>query len=100
VPAETGIETIALPSAGGPEAVEALRERLLAALAAGSAVHLDARDLSEPSTALVQLIETAAADFAGRGLACALVEPSDALCQAYEDLGLYGALMSRIFMSA
>lgn len=73
---------------------------LLERLAAGQSVHLDARLVEEPSTALIQLIEAAAISFGARDLQIGLVSPSDTLCAAYEDLGLFGALMSRTAVDA
>ena len=92
---DSAIDRLELPATGELAALGSLRTVLLDRLAAGQPVHLDARHVHEPSTALVQLVESAAA-FAARELAFGLVEPSDALCSAYEDLGLFGALMSRI----
>lgn len=93
---DSAIDRLELPATGELAALGSLRTVLLDRLAAGQPVHLDARHVHEPSTALVQLVESAAATFAARELAFGLVEPSDALCSAYEDLGLFGALMSRI----
>ena len=90
--------TIELPSTGDAEAVAALKAALLAHLAAGEGVRLDAKYVAEPSTALMQTIEAAAAAFAEKTLPFGLLEPSDALCGAYEALGLFTALMSRIVM--
>ena len=93
---DSAIGRLELPATGELEALGGLRTVLLERLAAGQAVHLDARHVHEPSTALVQLVESAAAAFGAKELAFGLLEPSDALCSAYEDLGLFGALMSRI----
>ena len=76
----------------------ALHGELLEKLAAGTPTLLDASGVAEPSTALVQVVESAAAAFASRDLRFGLYNPSDALCIAYEDMGLYGALMGRIAM--
>lgn len=72
-----------------------LKAALVERLEAGQSVNLDASNVEEPSTALIQLIEAAAISFGARDLQIGLVSPSDALCQAYEDLGLFGALMAR-----
>jgi|GEM_PF-6837824 len=76
----------------------ALQADLLEKLGVGMPVVLDATHVAEPSTALVQTLEAAAAAFAARGLAFGLYNPSDALCAAYEDIGLFAALMARIVM--
>lgn len=76
----------------------ALQAELLEKLGAGTPVVLDATHVAEPSTALVQTLEAAGAAFAARELAFGLYNPSDALCQAYEDIGLFAALMARIVM--
>jgi anti-anti-sigma regulatory factor len=76
----------------------ALQAELLEKLAAGTPTVLDASFVAEPSTALIQLVESAAAAFAARELRFGLYNPSDALCIAYEEMGLYGALMGRIAM--
>ena len=93
---DTAIDRLELPATGELAVIGSLKTVLLERLAAGQPVHLDARHVHEPSTALIQLVESAAASFAARGLGFGLVEPSDELCAAYEDLGLFGALMSRI----
>jgi hypothetical protein len=85
-----------LPATGDLAAIRELRAALLERLEAGQSVHLDAADVGEPSAALVQVIESAAISFGARDLAISLAAPSDALCAAYEDLGLFSALMSRI----
>lgn len=85
-----------LPSTGDLMAMNDLKSALLERLTAGQSVHLDGSLVEEPSTPLIQLIEAAAASFGARDLQVALISPSDALCAAYEDLGLFGALMSRI----
>ncbi len=90
--------TIELPSTGDAITVAALKTELLERLAAGEGVRLDARHVAEPSTALIQTIEAGAAAFADKMLPFGLLEPSDALCGAYETLGLFTALMSRIVM--
>jgi hypothetical protein len=90
--------TIELPATGDPITVAALKTELLERLAAGEAVRLDARHVAEPSVALIQMIEAGAAAFADKTLPFGLLEPSDALCGAYETLGLFTALMSRIVM--
>jgi anti-anti-sigma regulatory factor len=89
-----------LPSTGDLAAMSELKAALLEQLAAGQSVHLDARLVEEPSTALIQLIEAAAISFGARDLQVGLVSPSDTLCAAYEDLGLFGALMSRTAVDA
>ncbi len=99
MPADSETQTVSLPASADLDSVAALRATLAERLAEGASVRLDARDMAEPSTALIQLVEAAAADFAVHGRTCTLLEPSDALCQAYEDLGLYGALMSRLAMA-
>jgi hypothetical protein len=96
VAGDSTIDRFELPSTGDLAALGSLRADLLGRLAEGRGVHLDARHVHEPSTALVQLVESAAVSFGARELGFGLVEPSDALCSAYEDLGLFGALMSRI----
>lgn len=93
---ESEIDRLELPATGELAAIGDLKTVLLERLAAGRPVHLDARHVHEPSTALIQLVESAAAAFGARDIAFGLVEPTDALCSAYEDLGLFGALMSRI----
>jgi anti-anti-sigma regulatory factor len=89
-----------LPSSGDFTAMSELKETLLERLAAGQSVHLDGSLVEEPSTTLIQVIEAAAVSFAGRDLQFGLISPSEALCSAYEDLGLFGALMSRIVADA
>ena len=91
----TPIGRLELPSAADLATVRDLRAALLERLEAGQSVHLDGNQVEEPSTALIQLIEAAAISFGARNLEIGLVTPSDALCQAYEDLGLFGALMAR-----
>ncbi|MEA5501979.1 STAS domain-containing protein [Halotia wernerae UHCC 0503] len=90
--------TIELPSTGDAITVAALKTELLERLAAGEGVRLDARHVAEPSAALIQMIEAGAAAFADKTLPFGLLDPSDALCGAYETLGLFTALMSRIVM--
>ncbi len=96
--ASPSVERLELPSAADLGAVAELRAALLARLDAGRAVNLDASPVAEPTTALVQLIESAASAFATKDLKVGLIAPSDALCSAYEDLGLFGELMARIVM--
>ena len=91
----TPIGRLELPSSADLATVRDLRAALAERLDAGQSVHLEASQVEEPSTALVQLIESAALAFGSRELQFGLVSPSDALCQAYEDLGLFGALMTR-----
>lgn len=93
---DSAIDRLELPATGELAALAGLKAVLLERLAEGRPVHLDARHVHEPSTALIQLVESAAAAFGARELAFGLVEPTDALCSAYEDLGLFSALMSRI----
>ncbi len=81
------------------EDIESLRSDLCRLRDAGRAVRLDARSVCAPTTALIQLIEVAAADFAMHGVSFGLHEPSDALCAAYEELGLFASLMARLKMS-
>lgn len=93
-------ERLELPATGDAAGLVELKAALLARLDAGEAAYLDARHVSEPSAALIQLIEAAAAAFAAKSLSFGLVEPSDALCAAYETIGLFAQLMTRIAMEA
>jgi hypothetical protein len=90
------IERLSLPAIGDLDAAGELKSALLALLATRHSAQLDASEVAEPSIALIQTIETAAETFAAAGLEVRLADPSDALCAAYEDAGLFGALMSRI----
>lgn len=92
----SSVGRLGLPSTGDLTSVGDLRTALLERLDAGQSVHLEANLAEEPSTSLVQVIEAAAMAFGARGLHVRLVDPSDSLCTAYEDLGLFSALMSRI----
>lgn len=89
-------DRVELPSTGDLASVGELKTALLSRLAAGQSVHLDGSQVGEPSTPLVEAIEAAAVSFGARDLQVGLVEPSDALCSAYEDLGMFAALMSRL----
>jgi hypothetical protein len=93
-PASAG--RLELPSTGDLTAIGEFRAALIERLAAGQSVHLDGSQVGEPTAALIQVIEAAAAAFTARELKVDIVAPSDDLCAAYEDLGLFGALMSRI----
>ena len=90
------IDRVELPSMGDLASVGELKTSLLSRLEAGRSVHLDGSQVGEPSTPLIEAIEAAALSFGARDLQVGLVEPSDALCSAYEDLGLFSALMSRL----
>ena len=92
----SAVGRLELPGTGDLVAMRDLKAALLERLEGGQSVHLDATHVAEPSAALIQLIEAAATSFAARDLTVSLVSPSDALCAAYEDLGLFGALMTRI----
>lgn len=94
------VERLEVPATGDPAGLAELKAALLARLEAGQPAHLDARHVDEPSAALIQLIEAAAPAFAEKSLAFGLVEPSDALCAAYETIGLFAQLMTRIAMDA
>jgi hypothetical protein len=85
-----------LPATVDFAAIGRLKEALSERLAAGQSVHLDGSQVSEPSAALIQVIEAAAVAFEARDLKVDIAAPTDDLCAAYEDLGLFGALMSRI----
>lgn len=90
------IDRVELPSTGDLSSVDELKTSLLSRLEAGRSVHLDGSQVGEPSTPLIEAIEAAAISFGARDLQVGLVEPSDALCSAYEDLGMFSALMSRL----
>jgi hypothetical protein len=94
------IERLRLPATCDAAAAHALKGDLAAHLVAGTPVVLDASDVSEPSVVLIQLIEAASTAFAAQGLRFGFADPSDALCAAYEDIGLYPALMQRLVMDA
>ena len=93
-------ERLRLPATCDAAAADALKIELAARLDARTPVVLDAGDVAEPSVAAIQLIEAASAAFAARDLRFGLADPSDALCAAYEDIGLYTALMQRLVMDA
>jgi STAS domain len=93
-------ERLRLPATCDAAAAQALKSALAAHLAAGTPVVLDGRDVAEPSVALIQLVEAASAAFAARDLRFGIGDPSDALCSAYEDIGLYASLMQRLVMDA
>ncbi|MCA3247315.1 MAG: hypothetical protein ACKOEE_15030 [Tagaea sp.] len=90
------VERLKLAATGELGATIEIKTQLLARLEAGRGAYLDARDVDEPSLALIQTIEAAAAAFAERTLPFGLIEPSDRLCAAYETVGLFAQLMSRI----
>lgn len=90
------VDRMELPSTGDLAAVGELKAALLGRLAVGQSVHLDGSQVGEPSTPLIEVIEAAALSFGARDLRVGLIEPSDALCSAYEDLGLFSALMARL----
>lgn len=90
------VDRVELPSTGDLASVGALQAALLSRLEAGQSVHLDGSQVGEPSTPLIEAIEAAALSFGARDLRVGLVDPSDALCSAYEDLGLFSALMTRL----
>lgn len=90
------VDRVELPSTGDLASVGELKAALAGRLAAGQSVHLDGSQVGEPSTPLIEVIEAAALSFGARDLRVGLVEPSDALCSAYEDLGLFSALMTRL----
>lgn len=94
------VERLEVPATGDLPGLADLKAALVARLAAGEPAYLDARHVDEPSVALIQLIEAAASAFAEKSLSFGLVEPSDALCAAYETVGLFAQLMSRIAMDA
>lgn len=94
------VERLELPATGDLEGLADLKAAILARLAAGEPAYLDARHVHEPSAALIQLIEAAAPAFAEKSVPFGLVEPSDELCAAYETIGLFAQLMSRIAMDA
>ena len=91
----TPIGLVELPSSGDLAAVRELKSALLERLETAQSVHLDGSLVEEPSTSLIQVIEAAAISFGARDLQVGLISPSDALCAAYEELGLFGALMLR-----
>jgi hypothetical protein len=93
-------ERLELPATGDFAGLTDLKAALLTRLEAGTPVHLDARHVHEPAAATIQLIEAAAASFAEKSLSFGLVEPSDQLCAAYETIGLFAQLMTRIAMDA
>ena len=94
------VERLRLPATCDATAADALKAELAARLDARAPLLLDAADVAEPSVAVLQLIEAASVAFAARDLRFGIVDPSDALCAAYEDIGLYSALMQRLVMDA
>jgi anti-anti-sigma regulatory factor len=73
-----------------PVTNEAVAEELLRdlrlCLGNGQSVIINAGNVDEIGTIAIQVIETAAEQFAAAGLHLGLVEPSDACVSAYEDL--------------
>jgi hypothetical protein len=94
------IERLRLPATCDATAADALKPELAARLDARTPLILDASDVAEPSVAVIQLIEAASVAFAAHDLRFGFADPSDALCAAYEDIGLYSALMQRLVMDA
>jgi anti-anti-sigma regulatory factor len=91
--------TISLPSNGDGVAAEALLAELRAAGAEGRSAILTANDVDEMGTAMIQVIEAAAQSFQVQGLTLKLADPSDAFTEAYGDLGLFSALMSKLALT-
>jgi len=87
---------ISLHAESSNKELEGLRSYLCHLRENEQAVRLDARSVCAPTTALIQLIEVAAADFASHGMSFRLIEPSDELCAAYEELGLFASFMARL----
>jgi len=88
---------LALPPVSDAQACIRIHERLLALRDGGAGtVVVDASEVVEASTAVVQLLEAAAGELDRGGRRLALERPSEALCTAYEDLGLFAPLMARV----
>lgn len=71
---------IRLPIKSTAEDISVLRIELCRLRVSEKSLHLEAERVVMPSTALMQLIEVAAADFAAQAVSFGLIEPSDVLC--------------------
>ncbi len=87
---------INFPPVTNEAVAEELLQDLRVCLGARQSVIINAGNVDEIGTIAIQIIETAAEQFNASGLHLGLVEPSDACVSAYEDLGLFARLMSRI----
>jgi anti-anti-sigma regulatory factor len=87
---------INFPPVTNETVAEELLGDLRTCLADRQSVIINASNVDEIGTVAIQVIETAAEQFAAAGLHLGLVEPSDACVCAYEDLGLFARLMNRI----
>lgn len=79
---------IKLPSHLDMGALPGLKEELLSALTATSAVTVEAADVERVGTPALQLLLAAARDVLQGGRAFTLQAPSEALMLAFDDLGL------------
>jgi len=89
-------ETIILPIVFEGDVAVGVRDELAPALARGAAVRLDASRVAQISTPAVQLLLSAARSFDAAGVALTYADPSDALIDAFSDLGLFAHLSARI----
>lgn len=90
------VHVISLPAVFEGEVLSDIHQELKQRLSFRSVVILDAVDIVEISTAAVQLLLSAAISFEAEGLRLTYRNPSDALIDAFSDLGLYAHLASRI----
>ena len=72
----------------------ALRERLLRDTTCGMTVRLECDAVTKVSTPSVQLLLAAAEFISGQGARFVLANPSEALVEAFSDLGLFATLMT------
>ena len=84
---------IGLPAVGDEGVASELREALLKLINEGQPVALDAANVDELRSSLIQVVEAAAKSFSQHGLGFEMWAPSDAVIAAYEDLGLFSNLM-------
>ena len=85
---------IKLPSVLDKAVPAVLRDVLLQETRAGTTVRLEAAAVDKVSTPCVQLLLAAAEFVTRRGARFVLAKPSEALVEAFNDLGLFATLMT------
>ena len=92
-PVPDGPVTVPLSPVLDITASEPLRDSLLEASASGRKVVIDASAVERLSTPCIQVILAAGRSFKEQGLEYSLFSPSETFVSAFDDLGLFAALM-------
>lgn len=88
--------TVVLPTVFEGEAVSLIRDELSRILAARASATIVARRVMQISTPAAQLLLSAARSFEAADLSTLYADPSEALIEAFSDLGLFAHLAAHI----